>query len=570
MASKVQRQQTIVTLIGRHAVTNQPQLVELLAAEGIAATQATVPRDLDDLDAVKVRVPGGETVYAIPEYEPARIAPEDQLRRVMGEWVAEVRRSGNLIILRTPRAAPTSSARPSTGRGSTALIGTVAGDDTLLSWPRRTSAVRSWPPGSRNWPGSHERAKRANQWDGASRSLAHLGLRRPPPSDGTPMSTLWHGRFEGGPSEELLAFTVSLPFDQLMWREDIIGSRADVRGLAHVGLLERCGTRRRARRTRPGRGRAGRRRRSSSSRATRTSTRRSSGPSPRSPVPPGAKLHTGRSRNDQVATDVRLWCKTALARRGPPRRRPAGRAPASAPCDAGDTYLPGYTHLQRAQPVLLAHHLLAYCWALARDVDRLAAPIERLDVSPLGAGALAGSSLPLDPAFTAAELGFDRPFDNSLDAVSDRDFVAEFVFDLALIGIHLSRLGEEWVLWTSDEFGFARLDDAFATGSSILPQKKNPDVAELIRGKTGRLIGDLHGSPRDGEGPAAGVQPRPAGGQGAAVRLGPPGVARPVGDGRDDRHGDVPARADADRGRRRVHLGDRPRRVAGRAGHAVP
>jgi argininosuccinate lyase len=141
--------------------------------------------------------------------------------------------------------------------------------------------------------------------------------------------------------------------------------------------------------------------------------------------------------------------------------------------------------------VLLAHHLLAHGWAFGRDVDRLLATVDRLDVSPLGAGALAGTSLPIDPAGTAADLGFSRPFDNSLDAVSDRDFVAEALFDLALIGVHLSRIGEEWVLWTSEEFGFARLDDAFATGSSMLPQKKNPDIAELARGKAGRLIGNL-------------------------------------------------------------------------------
>jgi argininosuccinate lyase len=160
---------------------------------------------------------------------------------------------------------------------------------------------------------------------------------------------------------------------------------------------------------------------------------------------------------------------------------------------AGDTYLPGYTHLQRAQPVLLAHHLLAHGWSFARDVDRLLATVHRLDISPLGAGALAGTSLPIDPSSVAAELGFARAFDNSLDAVSDRDFVAEALFDLALIGVHLSRIGEEWVLWTSEEFGFAVLDDAFATGSSMLPQKKNADIAELARGKAGRLIGNLTG-----------------------------------------------------------------------------
>ena len=160
---------------------------------------------------------------------------------------------------------------------------------------------------------------------------------------------------------------------------------------------------------------------------------------------------------------------------------------------AGGAYLPGYTHLQRAQPVLLAHHLLAHGWALGRDVDRLLATVARLDVSPLGAGALAGSSLPLDPAATAADLGFAGVFANSLDAVSDRDFVAEALFDLALVAIHLSRMGEEWVLWTSDELGFARLDDGYATGSSMMPQKKNPDIAELARGKAGRVIGDLTG-----------------------------------------------------------------------------
>src|SRR3954454_23489849 len=147
--------------------------------------------------------------------------------------------------------------------------------------------------------------------------------------------------------------------------------------------------------------------------------------------------------------------------------------------------------MQRAQPVLLSHHLLAHGWALARDVDRILATRVRVDVSPLGAGALAGSSLPLDPDGVAHDLGFAHRFENSLDAVSDRDFVAETLFDLALLGVHLSRIGEEVVLWSTAEFGFLRLADAYATGSSMLPQKKNPDIAELVRGKAGRLIGDL-------------------------------------------------------------------------------
>jgi argininosuccinate lyase len=159
----------------------------------------------------------------------------------------------------------------------------------------------------------------------------------------------------------------------------------------------------------------------------------------------------------------------------------------------GEVYLPGYTHMQRAQPVLLAHHLLAHFWALARDVDRWQDVLGRADVSPLGAGALAGSSLPLDPDGVADDLGFADRFDNSLDAVSDRDFVAEALFATALEQVHLSRIGEEIVLWSTEEFGFVRLPDAYSTGSSMLPQKKNPDIAELVRGKSGRAIGHLTG-----------------------------------------------------------------------------
>jgi argininosuccinate lyase len=204
----------------------------------------------------------------------------------------------------------------------------------------------------------------------------------------------------------------------------------------------------------------------------------------------GAKLHTGRSRNDQIATDLRLWTKAALA--GVAADVLALQSVlVERAADAGSIYLPGYTHLQRAQPVLLAHHLAAHVWALTRDVDRILATIERADVSPLGAGALAGSSLPLDPDSSARAMGFARRFENSLDAVSDRDFVAEALFDIALLGVHLSRMGEEIVLWSTDEFSFCILDDAFATGSSMLPQKKNADVAELARGKSGRFIGNL-------------------------------------------------------------------------------
>jgi len=304
-------------------------------------------------------------------------------------------------------------------------------------------------------------------------------------------AVLWHGRFEGGPAEELLAFTVSLPFDQRLAADDIEGSRAHVRGLVRAGLLTETerddvltaldhvagdladGTFEFA----------------ASDEDIHTAVERRvtelAGEA-------GAKLHTGRSRNDQIATDLRLYTKRSL-RDVVERVLSLQEVLLARAEEAGDAYLPGYTHLQRAQPVALAHHLLAHGWALARDVDRLLDCHRRTDVSPLGAGALAGSSIPLDPDGVAEDLGFAARFENSLDAVSDRDFVAETLFDLTLIGIHLSRMGEEVVLWTSDEVGFARLDDAFATGSSMLPQKKNPDIAELARGKAGRLIGDLTG-----------------------------------------------------------------------------
>ena len=305
------------------------------------------------------------------------------------------------------------------------------------------------------------------------------------------MATLWHGRFEGGSNEALQALNDSLPFDRRMFRDDVTGSRAHVRMLARVGLmteddatavLEALDA-------------------TEAEMTDGSFTFQASDEDVHTAVErrvtelagdAGARLHTGRSRNDQVATDLRLWTLRELTDLSVLvtsfQDTLASRAD-----DAGEAYLPGYTHLQQAQPVLLAHHLLAHGWALSRDVDRLLDARDRADVSPLGAGALAGSSLPLDPDGVAADLGFAARFENSLDAVSDRDFVAEALFALALLGVHLSRIGEELVLWSTDEFGFVDLDDAFSTGSSMLPQKKNPDIAELARGKAGRLVGHLTG-----------------------------------------------------------------------------
>jgi argininosuccinate lyase len=307
-------------------------------------------------------------------------------------------------------------------------------------------------------------------------------------ADGQP---LWHGRFGEGPSDDLLAFTVSLPYDRRLAPDDLEGSRAHVGGLLRANLL------------------------TADEHAViltaldRVEKELADGSFAFAPTDEdihtaierrvteiagtaGAKLHTGRSRNDQVALDLRLFLRRE-GRAVAQRIHELQRVLFERAEETREIALPGYTHLQRAQPVLLAHHLLAHFWALGRDVERWRDCIKRADVSPLGAGALAGSSLPLDPAGVAADLEFDRPFENSLDAVSDRDFVAEALFAAALTQVHLSRIGEEIALWSTDEFGFIRLHDAFSTGSSMLPQKKNPDIAELARGKAGRLIGDLTG-----------------------------------------------------------------------------
>jgi argininosuccinate lyase len=304
--------------------------------------------------------------------------------------------------------------------------------------------------------------------------------------------TLWQGRFGAGrQAEPLVAFTESISFDRRLAPDDIACSRAHVLGLQRSGLVSAD--------------------EAASLLAALAQVEQELAEGTFAFAPgdedihtaverrvteiagvAGGRLNTGRSRNDQVATDLRLFTRRALGEvaKGVIGLQEVLLARAQ---EAGDAYLPGYTHMQRAQPVLLAHHLLAHGWALSRDTDRLAATLRRMDVCPLGAGALAGSSLPLDPEWVARELGFSGQFANSMDAVSDRDFVAEALFDLALLGTHLSRLGEEIVIWATQEFGFLRLDDAYATGSSMLPHKKNADIAELARAKAGRLIGHLCG-----------------------------------------------------------------------------
>lgn len=206
----------------------------------------------------------------------------------------------------------------------------------------------------------------------------------------------------------------------------------------------------------------------------------------------GGKLHTGRSRNDQVATDMHLWLRKRVVEFVDMLHKLQSALVEQAKANT-DTIVPGYTHLQRAQPILFAHHLMAYVAMFGRDIERLQDSYKRINVLPLGAGALAGTTFPIDRHFVAEQLKFDRVYENSLDAVSDRDFILEFLSHASIIMMHLSRLSEELILWSSTEFRFVELDDAFCTGSSIMPQKKNPDVPELVRGKTGRVYGNLVG-----------------------------------------------------------------------------
>ena len=300
---------------------------------------------------------------------------------------------------------------------------------------------------------------------------------------------LWSGRFTENVSEFTQRFGASLPVDKALYAQDIAGSKAHAKMLATVGVISEDDAQQIA---------AG---------LDRVKADIESGDftfdindedihmSVEKVLTAeigdaGARLHTGRSRNDQVATDTRLYAKqraTDLMRANVALRHALiGQAEANF-----GVILPGYTHLQHAQPVLFSHHMLAYVWMLARDYRRLQAARDAADACPLGAAALAGTTYPLDRQMTAGELGFASVIPNSLDAVSDRDFLLDLDYACAISCMHLSRLCEELVFWSTSEFGFIELSDAFSTGSSIMPQKKNPDFAELIRGKTGRVIGNL-------------------------------------------------------------------------------
>jgi argininosuccinate lyase len=302
---------------------------------------------------------------------------------------------------------------------------------------------------------------------------------------------LWGGRFEGGPAASLDDLNRSLPVDQRLWREDIDGSRAWVQALMRADVL----TRDEARRLDEG--------------LLAVARRLADG------IPADAKdedihtlvermlyeeigevagkLHTGRSRNDQVATDSRLWAMRAL-RRVDQELRALQSALLEQAVRTVDIIMPSYTHLRRAQPVRVAHWLLGHFWALERDRQRLAGNLERVATLPLGSGAIAGSGFPVDRTLLKELLGFRSVTQNSIDTVGDRDWVCETVFVAALLGAHLSRIAEDFIIYSSEEFGFIRLPEAYTTGSSLMPQKRNPDGLELARGKAARLAGDVAGA----------------------------------------------------------------------------
>lgn len=303
---------------------------------------------------------------------------------------------------------------------------------------------------------------------------------------------LWGGRFTGAPADALAALSRSTHFDWRLADDDLTGSVAHAHVLGRAGLLSPAEVDAMV---------------AALERLRADVSSGAFGPSPddedvhsalerglieRAGADLGGRLRAGRSRNDQIATLVRMYLRRQ-ARTLSGLVLDVVDALVGQAAAAGDATMPGRTHLQHAQPVLLAHHLLAHAWPLLRDVDRWRDWDARAARSPYGSGALAGSSLGLDPAAVADELGFAGPVENSIDGTASRDVVAEFAFVAAMTGVDLSRLAEEITLWATAEFGYVRLDDAYSTGSSIMPQKKNPDVAELARGKAGRLVGDLAG-----------------------------------------------------------------------------
>lgn len=300
-------------------------------------------------------------------------------------------------------------------------------------------------------------------------------------------NSMWGGRFAEGPSAIMREINASIPFDKALWREDIAGSRAHVAMLAKQGIVSEA-----------------------DAKAIDEGLQQIAGEYERDGVPedwdledihmtvearlteivgPAAgRLHTARSRNDQVATDFRMWVRVAMQRAVAGIDAVLGALVVRAE-EHADSIMPGFTHLQTAQPVTLGHHLLAYFEMLMRDRSRFADALTRLDECPLGSAALAGTGFDLDRDMTAAALGFARPTRNSLDAVSDRDFALDYLMAASQCSLHLSRLAEEFIIWASQPFGFVKLPDTLSTGSSIMPQKRNPDAAELVRGHAGRVIG---------------------------------------------------------------------------------
>ncbi|WP_313434175.1 argininosuccinate lyase [Novosphingobium sp.] len=300
---------------------------------------------------------------------------------------------------------------------------------------------------------------------------------------------MWGGRFEGGPSAIMREINASIPFDKALWRQDIAASKA------HVAMLGACGvvSGEDAITIRDGLDRVAAEYEVSGVPENwdlEDIHMTTEGRLAELIGPVAGRLHTARSRNDQVATDFRLWVRDAVdqADAGLEALQKALVARAG---EHADSIMPGFTHLQTAQPVTLGHHLMAYYEMIGRDRSRFADARKRMNRSPLGAAALAGTGFPIDRLMTAQALGFDAPTDNSLDSVSDRDFALDYLMAAAQCSLHLSRLAEEFIIWASQPFGFVALPDSLSTGSSIMPQKKNPDAAELVRGHSGRIVGCL-------------------------------------------------------------------------------